>query len=51
MINISERRTLKFYIFNKGGYCHEYQKMLGDIRIRLEIILDISKKDKEKNED
>lgn len=27
------------------------KKMLGDIRIRLEIILDISKKDKEKNED
>lgn len=27
------------------------KKLLGDIRIRLEIILDISKKDKEKNED
>ena len=27
------------------------KKMLGDIRIRLEIILDISKKDKEKKED
>ncbi len=27
------------------------KKILGDIRIRLEIILDISKKDKEKKED
>lgn len=34
MMNISERRTFNFYIFNKGGDNHGYQKIIGQYKNR-----------------